>query len=659
MRLSRVIFVGVLMVATTILFDADCLPALTTSPHIVAATLRLPRLFADGMVVQRDARLSVWGWATPNAGVLVSFRGHTARVRATANGAWRLTLPPSRAGGPFELLVRSGNEYIALHNVLVGDVWVASGQSNMEFVVASGNDAPYEIAAAHDSLIRQFKVPLSWANAPEDDLAGGAWVPADSQHVGAFTAVGYFFARDLRKSVHVPIAIINTTWGGSAIEAWMSRASQGLTDSAWSATLRAEDARVDAMRASLRAKIGALPTTDAGLVGSNAVWADTSLDDSNWAEIDVPAFWEPQGYEGMDGVAWYRHTFNLSESEVRAGVTVSLAAIDDNDITWVNGIEIGRTAGYNLQRTYRVPATALRVGRNVLAVRVTDLGGDGGINGAATLEFGDGTQRSLAGRWKFKVGEVSLKPAGQDVNQVPSALYNKMIYPLLPFAIKGVIWYQGETNASNMTRARAYRGQFHSLIESWRGAWGSGRHAFPFLWVQLPNFGAADTVPPATAAWATQRESMDAALSLPKTGRAVAIDVGEPGDIHPRNKQDVGARLARVARRVAYGEKLVSSGPTYRSHTVRGDTVIVQFDNIGGGLVSRAADGAVGGFAIAGADHRFVWANARVVGKRVVVWSDSISKPVAVRYAWANNPERLTLYNRAGLPTAPFRTDRW
>jgi sialate O-acetylesterase len=234
-----------------------------------------------------------------------------------------------------------------------------------------------------------------------------------------------------------------------------------------------------------------------------------------------------------------------------------------------------------------------------------------------------------------------------------------MIFPILPATIKGVLWYQGESNANNLEQAVAYRDQFRTLITSWRREWDSGRDAFPFLWVQLPNFGKPDTVPPASAAWATQRESMAAALSLPKTGQAIAIDVGEASDIHPRNKQDVGARLARVARRVVYGESVVASGPTYRSHIIQGDTVVIAFGDVGGGLVTRSSDGRVGGFAIAGADRKFVWAEAKIVGNTVRVWSERVKRPIAARYAWADNPDRANLYNRDELPAPPFRTDRW
>jgi len=623
-----------------------------------APRLRLPRIFGDGMVLQRDQAIPVWGWARPREDVVARLGAGSARARADARGAWRLELPARRAGGPLQLLVRAGSDSVVLSNVLIGDVWVASGQSNMEFEVASAANAAEAIAAAHDSSIREFKVPNSWSNEPQEDLAGGSWRPADPDHVGSFSAVAYFFVRHLRPSIGVPIGVINTTWGGSNIETWMSRDAQHITDSAWAAIQQGQAAHDNAVRDSLRATLGGtLPQTDSGLVGGAARWADPALDDHSWAGIRVPAYWEDDGYPGLDGVAWYRTEFTLDSADVARRLTLSVAAIDDDDITWLNGVEIGRTNGYNVERRYRVPEAAHRVGRNVLAIRVADGGGGGGINGAVSLAFADGARRSLEGRWRFKVARVVLGTDGQRINKIPSVLYNEMLYPILPFAIKGVIWYQGESNANNREQAEAYRRQFTTLIGSWRRAWNGGRRTFPFLWVQLPNYGRRDSIPQAYPGWALQRESMEGALALPNTGRAIAIDLGGANELHPKKKEDVGARLALVARRVAYGEHVGASGPVYSGFSVRADTAIVSFKPIAGGLEIHG-DRLIG-FALAGADKQFVWANARIVGDRVYVWSNRVRAPRAVRYAWANNPEGANLYGANGLPAAPFRSDHW
>ena len=557
------------------------------------------------------------------------------------------------------MVVRSATDSVVVRDILVGDVWVASGQSNMEWPVASARDAAAAIAAANDSRIRHFKVPTSFAPAPQRDLVGGSWAAADPQHVGSFSAIAYFFARDLRKSVDVPIGIINTTWGGSRIEAWMSRAALGLDSARWAARWQAEQDAQRRFAENLRAKIGDVPASDPGYVDGRAPWANPALDESAWQSIRVPSLWEQAGYEGMDGIAWYRLSFELTADEAARGVKVGLGAIDDADITWVNGTEIGRTNGYNVPRQYDVPAGALRAGRNVLAVRVEDTGGGGGIYGAPSSVFLDlgGARRPLGAGWKFRVGTASLQPDGQHINKVPTVLYNRMVHPLLGLPIKGVLWYQGESNADGVADARQYAALFRTMITSWRREWRSGE--VPFLWVQLANFMAPDSQPPAQSAWAVLRDAQTAALSLPKTAQAVIIDVGEAQDIHPRNKQDVGARLALAARHVAYGQSVEHVGPTHRSHSARGGEIMVRFDHAGAGLVSRAPDGAVGGFAIAGADRKFVWADARIEGNTVVVSSPQVASPVAVRYAWGNNPTRASLYGRGGLPAVPFRTDDW
>jgi sialate O-acetylesterase len=630
------------------------------------AVLVLPRIFGDGIVVQRGVRIPVWGRAQPGAVVSVTLASGKASTTTDIAGWWEISLPALPAGGPFELVVRSGGASTVLHDVLVGDVWVASGQSNMEFSVSVANDADREIAAAHDPQLRHFTVPNSYGDTPEEDVVGGAWQPADPQHVGSFSAVAYYFSRDLRRSVGVPIGIIHTSWGGANIETFTSRRALGLTDSAWNALVQRERARGETIRNDLRRKIGSLPTEDRGTVMGRPTWADPSLDDASWADIKVPSYWELVGWEDLDGVAWYRTSFMLSAEDVGRGVRLNLGPVDDNDATYLNGVEIGRTNGYAALRSYVVPSTALRAGRNVLAIRVEDTGGNGGLNGRSDQVYVDvgGEHRLIGGTWKFAVGAVALKEDGQRINKIPTFLYNLMIHPLLRVPIKGVIWYQGESNANSDAQAAVYRAQFATMITSWRAEWSGTGGDFPFLWVQLPNYGMIDSVPPQHAGWAILRESQSAALALPNTGQAIAIDLGAPGELHPKNKQDVGMRLALVARSLVYGQKVVSSGPVFRRQTVRGGRIEAEFDPKGGAMVSHVFGGPdlgsrVTGFAIAGADGRFVWADARLEGNRVVVWSDAVPKPVAVRYAWANSPAGPSLYNSSGLPAAPFRTDSW
>ncbi len=541
---------------------------------------------------------------------------------------------------------------------MIGDVWVCSGQSNMEWAVADSLDAAREIAAARDPKIRHFKVPRSWATTPEENVAGGRWEPADPEHTGAFTAVGYFFARELRAHADVPIGLINTSWGGSRIEPWMSAGALGLDDAGMRALLARERDYGQQVLKAIRARVGPLPERDGGLVDGLAVWADPELDDSSWMRMSLPARWEEAGFEGMDGVAWFRTSFELGAGDAAAGARLGLGTIDDSDIAWVNGREVGRTElAWNRPRVYAVPDAVLHEGRNVIAVRVEDTGGGGGIWGDPALLYVDvaGKKLPLAGEWRFKIGLVTVN-LDFHKNEVPTVLYNAMVHPLQSYPIKGVLWYQGESNAAQDDAFR-YRDLFRAMITDWRAGWGQGE--LPFLWVQLAAFMPA-AAEPGDSSWAVLRESQSAALALPRTGQAVAIDIGDADDIHPRNKQEVGRRLALAARAVAYGEKIEHSGPTYRSHEVRDGRIVLTFDHVGGGLEWVGdASASLRGFAIAGADRRFVWADATIENGRVVVWSDAVPAPVAVRYAWADNPAGANLFNVDGLPASPFRTDAW
>jgi sialate O-acetylesterase len=536
---------------------------------------------------------------------------------------------------------------------------VCSGQSNMEWRLADVTDASRELAAARDPRVRHFKVPTASAESPAADLPGGRWERADAAHVAQFTAVGWFFAEALRRSVDVPIGLINTSWGGSRIEPWISPAGLGL-DSAGLARLMAAERETDAAAArAIRERLGGdPPTVDAGMVGARAAWADPALDDRAWATIRVPALWESEGYPGMDGTAWYRTTFELTAAEAARGVRVGLGAIDDSDVAWVNGRRVGgMTSAYSVARVYDVPPAALRAGANVIAVRVDDTGGGGGISGAPSSLFVEvgGVRRPLAAEWRFRVGAVALRADAQRVNKVPTVVHQAMVHPLARYPVAGALWYQGESNANTVEEAAEYRRLLPALVADWRRLW--KRPDLPFLVVQLPNFNPPDSAPPARSAWATLREAQAAAAdSVPGVATVVTIDLGEAGDIHPRDKRPVGARLALAARRLAYGQAVEASGPTYRAHRVDGGRVVIDLAHADG-LAARG--GAADGFAVAGADRQFVWADARIEGDRVVVWSDRVPAPVAVRYAWADNPARANLYNRAGLPAAPFRTDRW
>ncbi len=633
-----------------------CLVALVilALPGVATAHVTLPRVFSDGAVMQRDQPMRIWGSADAGARVHVDFNGNAVDVVAGDDGRWSATLPAHGAGGPYQLSVRSGEATRVLRDVLVGDVWLASGQSNMEWPVAQAGGADEVIASAGDAQIRHFKIPKSWSAEPGQDVVGGEWLSASPQTVAKFSAVAYAFARELRAATGVPIGIIDSTWGGSSIEAWMDASSLGLDAQALSRQGSEMQRKDELALASTRARLARWPQPAV----DTARWQEADFDDRDWDSIPVPGLWETGGYNGMDGEAWYRASFTLSAAEAAAGVTVGVGRIDDSDVTWVNGHQVGETRmQYNLARAYAVPPQALHAGVNHVAVHVSDFGGGGGIHGDAAEVFVQprgGAKRAFDGGWKFRPAQASVALV-DDKNQVPTLLHNAMMHPLQPYPLRGVIWYQGESNAGEGTAYR-YRDQFASMIKDWRTDWEQPR--LPFLWVQLANFNSGgDTA--SGSPWAMLRESQSAALSLPATAQAVIIDVGDPGDIHPTDKQTVGHRLALGARHVAYGESLVYSGPVFKKAHFEHGMGLLEFDLEGSALAVRGGGDAVQGFQLAGDDRVFHPATATISGDKVVLQSDAVPLPVAVRYAWRDNPENANLVNREKLPASPFRSDTW
>jgi Domain of unknown function (DUF303). len=626
-------------------------------PGLAQARLDLPLLYSRGAVLQRDQPIHVWGWDTPGTKVKLDFDGRQAIAVTDAQGRWQATLPAHAAGGPYLLGVDDGHEQRRVGNVLVGDVWLCSGQSNMEFMVSQGRDAEAEQARGDDPSIRQFKIPHSSAITPQRQLQGGSWVMASPSTVGQFSAVCWFFARDMQARTHVPQGLINSSWGGSAIEAWTDARTGHFDLAAVAAKKQADDAADAAGNARTYKRIARWPALHADVKAADGslAWAAEKFDVSDWDSLSVPSDWEPVGYYNMDGIAWYRRQFALSAAEAAQGVTLGLGRIDDSDQSFVNGHPVGHTdLAWNTPRIYEVPAADLHAGNNSIAVRVDDLGGGGGMAGKPDevyLQLADGTRRSLVGQWRFRPAAVTVVPTSQD-QLTPTLLYNAMLHPLIGYPLRGVVWYQGETNASAGNALR-YRGQFKALIESWRAQW--GRPDLPFLWVQLPNFKAGgDTA--TESPWAELRESQAAALSLPHTGQAVIIDLGESDNIHPTDKQDVGHRLALVARRVIFGDKLVDAGPAYRGMHVDGSKALLSFDTQGEPLAVRGGGQDVHGFELAGEDGRYHPAQARIEGATVVVVSHAVGHPASVRYAWSEDPVAANLVDRDGLPAAPFRS---
>ena len=385
-------------------------------------------------------------------------------------------------------------------------------------------------------------------------------------------------------------------------------------------------------------------------------WKYSSFDDSYWPKINVPGVWEQQALGNFDGVVWYRKSIILNEEFASKEALLELAMINDSDDTYVNGIKVGgMSLQYKEKRKYIIPEGILKKGENLIAVRVTDIGGNGGIYGDSSevkISVPSGSV-SLAGEWSFQVESI-LKSSGVSPNAYPSLLFNTMIYPLLQCKIKGVIWYQGE---SNVERAYQYRKTFPLLINDWREHWNQG--AFPFYFVQLASYGANDGNSATGSTWAELREAQMMTLSTPNTGIAVTTDIGDTHDIHPRNKKDVGKRLAAIALHDSNNNIIISGGPIYQSMRIESSRVIISFNNTGSGLTVKDRYGYLKGFEIAGADKKFHYAKAIIDGNNVIVFHDDIANPVAVRFGWADDAKDCNLYNSDGFPAGPFRTDNW
>lgn len=633
------------------------LAALLSAP--LQAEVTLPKLISDGMVLQRDAELKIWGRADPGEAVSVQFDGKTFRTEADDGGNWQVELPEQSAGGPHTMEIR-GENTLTVDDILIGDVWLASGQSNMEYPLRRILPPYGEPLDLHyTDRIRQFAVPQRYDfKQPQADLDDGQWHNADRENLPAFTAVGYFFAQQLHAQQGVPIGLVNASLGGSPAEAWLSEESlkkfpqhheelQRFKDDALIEKIRREDkARSDRW-------YGQVNSRDAGLDGDAPAWAAEKLDTTDWKSLEIPGYWADVEGETVNGAVWLRKTFTLPQHLAGQDGILALGRIVDADTTYINGEKVGNTTYQYPRRRYEVPAQLLRAGDNTVAIRVLNQGGRGGFvaDKPYRLRFGD-KYIDLRGDWQYRIG-AEMEPLGGQtfVRWKPGGLYNGMIHPLLNFPIKGAIWYQGE---SNVGRADEYKKLFATLIRSWRQDW---QKDFPFLFVQLTNFLQAQDSP-GDSDWARLREAQASALALPDTAMAVAIDVGAWNDIHPLDKKTVGERLALAAQETAYGdESVVGGGPQFESLKIDGDRVYLEFSQIGESLVARG--GRLREFALAGENRHFHWAEAEIVGDRVILHSEQVPNPVAVRYAWADNPDGANLYNSAGLPAAPFRTDNW
>lgn len=665
----------------------------------VFADVTLPAIFSDHAVLQKSARVPVWGRAASGEKVTVTLDLSKAEATADESGKWQAVLDLSRSGpGPFNLVVQ-GKNTLTVADVVVGEVWLGSGQSNMEWVLKNTNDAATEIAKSGNSMLRHFTVTKAEAAVPITGYQG-KWIVSSPETSGGFTAVGYFFSKNLQQALKVPVGLVHSSWGGTPVETWTSKEA---LDSDPELKTGAEKAELELKTYSRRLRDYLLGFSEwQETAGRKDRPFDGVPSGTDWKAATVP------GTLGASGAIWLRRTVQVPAEQVGQPLVISLSEglLSTEKVYW-NGALVGSTSLEQAVKTrgdrrHTVPAAQVKAGEAVLAIRLFNASEDITIPASAVITV---AKRPATGQWEQKT-EFALPalsaaakaalPASPGLEpfawQGPSHLYNAMINPLIPYAIKGVIWYQGE---SNIGRAYQYRKAFPLLIKNWRTRWGQGD--FPFYFCQLANMNAKQTQP-SESNWAELREAQSLTLALPNTGQAVLIDVGDSANVHPRNKKDVGARLAAIALGQTYGQAVPLSGPVYEAMKIEGGKIRLIFGKSHGGLLARPLpavysvdsaltgnnkadptdrehlDGApdrfygqtaplvrnnpgeLEGFAICGADRKWVWAEAKIEGAQVVVWSAKVPAPVAVRYGWSNNPT-CNLYNGAGFPASPFRTD--
>jgi sialate O-acetylesterase len=616
---------------------------------VLHAQIQLPHFFADHMVLQREMPIPIWGTAPALSKVTVKFNKQKISTTTDANGIWMVKMKAEKAGGPYTLKVTGFNKII-IKDVLVGDVWLCTGQSNMEWTVGQSDGYEQERIAATQSNIRHFKIEHHTDFAPLDDILDTQWQVCSPETVGKFSGVGYFFAQKICGEQNVPIGLINASWGGTNIETWISREAFIQSEEFHDMIVKMPNlntTELEALKIKHIEEIQNLALQD--FSASNFI--NPTFDDTNCPSIEQPKIWEEQIIGNMDGIVWIRKTFELTADEAQQKAILKLSKIDDFDTTYINGVEVGQTQQWDIFRNYTLKPGVLKEGKNVIVIKITDNTGGGGIYGAekdVALALESKTL-SLSGFWKFQVEKVIFST---QENAYPSIAYNAMIHPLKSLAIKGVLWYQGESNAS---RAYQYRTAFPLLIEDWRKHFNQVN--LPFYYVNLATY-KTDGNSNIGDGWCELREAQAMTLSVPHTGMVVTTDIGNPNDIHPTNKKEVGKRLANIALHELYGKNVIYNGPSFERMEIKGNQVLVTFKDVADGLKTKG-NSQVLGFEIAGADQVFYPAQAQIVNQIVVVYSDQVAQPLAVRFGWLGDDEACNLFNSADLPAVPFRTDDW
>lgn len=636
------------------------------------AQVRLSPIFSNNMVLQQQTQAPIWGSSLPDKKIeiVTSWDNEKYTTSADSQGNWKIEVKTPQAGGPYTITISDGKP-VKLTNVLIGEVWICSGQSNMEMQVEGwGKVTNYEkelVEAQDYPNIRFLQVEKNTSSQPLTDIevVDNEWQICSSKTVADFSAVGYFFGRDIHKYRNVPVGLINTSWGGTIAETWTSgdalATMPDYKDEVVSVKQlpQSKEERENFFHSEVEQWKKNIEVIDKGFENGDPIWATTQTDDSGWGKMNIPGFIQDQGLTDFNGIIWFRKTIDIPEKWEGKELILNIGVVDDNDFTYFNGVQIGHTEGWMAPRSYQIPKELVKKGKAVIAVRVMDTGGKGGIYGSPDnvfIERASSDRISLSGDWKYKISlnikDIPRMPVNTAIEpNIPSFLFNAMLNPLIPYSIKGAIWYQGEGNTG---QAYQYRELLPLMINDWRTRWG---YEFPFYIVQLANFTALQTEP-VESTWAELREAQTfTSENLNNTGMAVTIDIGEAFDIHPKNKLDVGKRLALAARAKTYNEKIPYSGPIYSDYKTEGNKIRIHFLHTDGGLKTKEGE-LVKGFTITGVDHKFYWADAVIDGNSIVVFSPQVDFPIAVRYAWADNPV-CNLYNGIDLPASPFRTDDW
>jgi len=621
--------------------------------------LLLPPLFSDGMVIQQGAAFPIRGYSS--SAVSVTFLGKTWQAQTDAEGKWQVILDPVQAGGPFTMDIESAGAKICIKDIYSGDVWLCAGQSNMELPMQRlADNYPEEWTAETLPPIRQFKAPQEWDfSYLREEPSGGCWTAAASETLHEFSGTAWFFAKNLYEKYRLPIGLICTAWGGTPIEAWMSREALAAFPEKIAQGERYADPAV--CREIATKNEDAIQKWEDRLIredeGLKEKWHNpqTILSTSGWDDITLPCDFAEAGFTSFCGVIWLCREFEAKADFAAQEARVWLGTIVDADTVYINGVEVGNTAYRYPPRKYRIPAGLLHEGKNHIVIRIICVNGQGGITRDKPFRvFSDSGCIELAGTWKYRIGaKAPPRPEAFFFQRQPMGPFNAMIAPILKFPLRGVIWYQGESNDGSPDE---YAALFKAMIQDWRDKYAlwhkSDQGNLPFLFVQLPIFGSPAENDEASS-WAIIREAQSAALSLPATGMAAALDLGEWNDLHPLNKKEIGRRLFLAAERVVFKNENAPSSPMCREVQLRGNQLVLTFDNCGSGLVARGTP-----YVSIVADGKLLRMPAEIDKHDTLsVDLSSVKKPEKILYAWANNPKDRQLYNGEGLPVVPFKRD--